>query len=314
MLELSHLREWLKGADDMLSVSAFAPSDIDEVAALWRSLHPDWTWLDDRARLTLLFERQDARERMGYVVRRHNAVIATVFTTCPAPANEPQQRLITIKTQPADVTAEWLDPILASFADADRERPDTRHVTSLAMPLASAAAPLLEAAGFVRHSTQTFVQWDSAPMVLVDPSPAKLQRYHGGDRDIDRAIVDLHNRAYRPSEMGPRIDSDGLWAPSPGLLAREYMLAWDGGRLAGLAEWFATHSIVAVEDLAVARSHWGTSLAAAILGAVMQLLFELGYRHVKATVRSNNAAAMRLALNLGWKLDREWMQTFVRRV
>jgi ribosomal protein S18 acetylase RimI-like enzyme len=298
----------------MAFVSAFAPSDTDEIVALWRSLHPDWAWLDDRARLLLLFERQDALERVGYVVRRRNAVIATVFATCSAGANEPQRRIITIQTQPADVAAEWLDPILASFADADRERPDMWQVISPAMALASAAAPLLEAAGFVRYSTQTFMLWHSAPMAVVDPSPAHLQRYCGGDRDIDRAIVDLHNRAYGPSRMDLPIDVNGLWNPSPGLLAREYLLAWDGGRLAGLAEWFAADGIVAVEDLAVARSHWGTSLGAAILSAVMQLLFELGYRHVKASVRSNNAAAMRLALSLGWKLDREWIQTFVRKL
>lgn len=311
---LSQPRNGRRAAGDMLSVSAFVPSDTDEVAALWRSLHPDWTWLDDRARLTSLLQRQDGRERVGYVVRRGNSVIATVFATSLATANEPQRRIITIKTQPADIASEWLDPILASFADADRGRPDMLHVTNPAIPLASAAAPLLEAAGFVRHSAQTFVQWDSAPMVPVDPSPAQLQRYGGGDRNIDRAIVDLHNLAYRPSGMEPQIDVDGLWNPSPGLLAREYMLAWHGGRLAGLGEWFATPSTVAVEDLAVARSYWGTSLAAAILSGVMQLLFELGYRHIKATVRSNNAAAMRLALSLGWKRDREWIQTFVRKV
>jgi GNAT superfamily N-acetyltransferase len=151
-------------------------------------------------------------------------------------------------------------------------------------------------------------------LAVVDPSPAQLQRYCGGDRTIDRAIVDLHNRAYSPSRIDPPMDVNGMWKPAPGLLAREYLLAWDGERLAGLAEWFAAGSTVAVEDLAVARSHWGTSLGAAILSAVMQLLFELGYRRIKASVRSNNAAAMRLALNLGWKLDQEWMQTFVRKL
>ncbi len=298
----------------MAFVSAFAPSDTREIAALWRSLHPDWDWLDDPTRLPQLFERQETPERTGYVVRRCNAVIATVFATCSGDGNAPRRRIITIQTQPADIAAEWLDPILAAFAYADQERPHTWHVTSPAMALASAAAPLLEAAGFVRHSTQILMQWDNTPMAVVDPSPAHLQRYCGGDRDIDRAIVDLHNSAYGPSRMEPPINVDGLWNPSPGLLAHEYLLAWNDGRLAGLAEWFASHGIVAVEDLAVARSHWGTNLGATMLSAVMQLLSDLGYRRIKASVRSNNAAAMRLALSLGWKLDREWMQTFVRKL
>lgn len=298
----------------MAFVTAFEPSDTDEVVALWRSLHPDWKWLDDRARLPLFFERQDALERLRYVVRGRNAVVATVFATCSSGVNETPRRIITIETQSADIAAEWLSLILASFADADRERPGMWHVTSPAMALASAAAPLLQASGFVRHSTQKSMQWCSAPVTVVDPSPAHLQRYCGGDREIDRAIVDLHNRAHGPSRMVPPIDVDGLWRPSPGLRAREYLLAWDGGRLAGLAEWFAVDGIIAVEDLAVARSHWGTTLGAAVLSAVMQLLFELGYRDIKANVRSNNVPAMRLALSLGWKVERERMQTFVRKL
>lgn len=72
------------------------------------------------------------------------------------------------------------------------------HVTSPATALSGAAAPLLEAAGFVRHSSQMIMEWSSEPAAVVDPSPARLQRYAGGDREIDRAIVDLRNPSFVP--------------------------------------------------------------------------------------------------------------------
>jgi hypothetical protein len=297
------------------SVSAFEPGDTDEVVALWRSLHPDWTWLDDRQRLPLFFERQDdAFEQIRYVVRCREAVVATVFARCSRDANWPPKRTIHIETQPETIVAEWLDPILASFVDSDRGRPDMWHVTSPATALSGAAAPLLEAAGFVRHSNQVVMEWSSEPVAVVDPSPAHLRRYAGGDREIDRAIVDLQNRSYRPSRLMPQADVESLWDPWPGLDVREFLLAWDSDRLVGFTDWCVTGDGVFISNMAVARSHWGTRISSAIGTRTMQLLFELGHRKIETVVFSNNAASMRLHLKLGWKVERELAQTFVRKL
>jgi hypothetical protein len=298
----------------MASVSAFEPDDTDEVVALWRSLHPDWTWLDDRQRLPLFFERLDGFERIRYVVRCRKAVTATVFARCSRDSNWPPSRTINIETRPENIAAEWLDSILASFVDSDRGRPDMWHVTSPATALSPAAAPLLEAAGFVRHSRQVIMEWSSEPVTVVDPSPARLQRYAGGDRAIDSAIVDLRNRSYRPSRMMAPADVESLWAPWPGLDVQEFLLAWDGDRLAGLADWCVTGGEVFISSFAVARSHWGTRVSSAIATHAMQLLFELGHHKILSLVRSNNAASMRLQLKLGWKVEGELAQTFVRKL
>jgi GNAT superfamily N-acetyltransferase len=299
----------------MASASAFEPGDTDEVAALWRSLHPDWTWLDDREYLPLFFERQDnAFEQIRYVVRCRKDVIATVFARCSRQSNWPPCRTINIETRPENIAAEWLDPILASFVDSDRGRPDMWHVTSLPMALSPHAAPLLEASGFVRHSSQMIMEWSGEAVMVVDPSPARLQRYAGGDRETDRAIVDLHNRSYRQWRLVPPADIESLWQSWPGLEAHEFVLALENDRLVGYSTWVVTAGEPWISDHAAARSHWGTGVASAVGTKAMQILLERGYRLIKAAVRSTNAPALRLHRKFGWRVGHECAQTFVRKL
>jgi RimJ/RimL family protein N-acetyltransferase len=298
----------------MASVSVFERADTEDVAALWRSLHPDWMWLDDRERLPLVFERQDAIEQIRYVVRCRKTVIGTVFARCAAEPNGPLTLFIDIQTRHENIAAEWVDPILASLADRDRGRPDMWHVTSVATALSPAAAPLLEAAGFARHSRWLIMEWNSEPIALIDPGTAHLQRYAGGYREIDRAIADLHNRAYSSSRMVGPAEGESLWDPWPGQEAREFVLAWEGNRLIGFAQWCVNGGEAFISNLAVARSHWGTAISSAIGTRAMQLLFELGHRRVESIVHSNNAASMGLQRKLGWKVAREQAHTFVRRL
>ena len=298
----------------MASVSAFEPGDTDEVVALWRSLHPDWTWLDDRKRPPIFFERLDAFERIRYVVRCGKAVVATVFARCSSDSHWPPCRTIDIKSRPENLAAEWLDRILASFVDSDRGRPDMWHVVSPAPALSPAVGPLLEAAGFAQHSRLLIMEWNSESIALIEPGTAHLQRYTGGDREIDRAIADLHNRAYRSSRVVGPVDVERLWDPWPSQEAREFVLAWQGSRLIGFAEWCVSGGEALISNLAVARSHWGTAISSAVTTRAMQLLFELGHHKIHSVVHSNNAASMRMQLKLGWKVERELAQTFVRKL
>jgi RimJ/RimL family protein N-acetyltransferase len=56
-----------------------------------------------------------------------------------------------------------------------------------------------------------------------------------------------------------------------------------------------------LNSFVVARSHWGTAVATTLSTRTMQIPLECGHRTIEATIRSNNAASLRLALKLGWK-------------
>lgn len=302
----------------MTSVVPFEPSHAGQILDLWRALHPDWTWLDGPDKLAELFGT-GAPDRIGFVVQRQGTVIASVLGTCsrdkvrPADERWPRNRWIQIETRPADVAAEWLAPILASFADADRERADIWHVVNVTGVLLPALTPLLETAGFVRHSVTMRMEWSGASVTVADPGRVRLERYAGGSRDIDRAIADLHNRSFRPARLVPPLDPERLWQPGPGPELREYVLAMENDRVVGYAEWYVTDGKPWIESLAVARSHWGTAVAAAIGTKAMQILVELGHRDLASAVRSSNAASMRLIRKLGWRIGSELVRTFVRR-
>jgi GNAT superfamily N-acetyltransferase len=299
----------------MTSVVSFEPNHANQVVALWRLLHPDWTWLDNPERRDQIFERSDAVEPIRYVVQNQDGVIASVFSSCWRDRTWPCNRFIQIEARPADLAAEWLDIALASFVDADRGQPDIWHVANATEILTSVLVPLLEAAGFVRHSSMMRMEWRGESVTVPDPGPAHLERYAGGDPDIDRAIVDLHNRAFRPSRLVPPADLERLWKPWPGLQTHEYVLAMENGRVVGYAEWLESDGNAPfIDSMVVARSHWGTAVAAAVVTKAIQILLERGHHKIESCVRSNNAASMRLGWKLGWKVASEMAPTFVRKL
>ena len=299
----------------MTAVFPFERSHADQVAALWRLLHPDWTWLDNpEERDKILFESSDAVERINYVVQREDAVIASVFSICSRDKTWPRNRFISIEARPEDMAAEGASNVLASFIDADRGQPDTWHVVTTTDSLSPVLAPLLDAAGFVHHSNVMQMEWSGESVTLVDPSPARLERYAGGNQEMDNAIVDLHNRSYRPSRMVPPVDVARLWKPWLGQEVREFVLALEKDRLVGYAEWAVTDGKSYINSLVVARSHWGTAVARAIGLKTMQILLVLGHDKIGSAVRSNNAASLRLHLKNGWKAASEPIYTFVRKL
>jgi GNAT superfamily N-acetyltransferase len=310
----------------MTSVVPFEPNRANQVLALWRRLHPDWTWLNTPEVLDQILETDDAVERICYVVQKQDGVIASVFSTCWRDRTWPRNRFIQIEARPADLPAAWLDIALASFVDADRGQPDIRHVANQTEILMPVLAPLLEAAGFVRYASVMQMEWRGESVTVPDSGPAHIECYAGGDLDIDRAIVDLHNWAYRPAHLVPPADLERLWKPRLGVETREYVLAMEnGGRVVGYAEWLVRDgnapvinssdgNAPAINSIVVARSHWGTAVAAAVLTRAMQILLERGHTKIESWIRSNNAASMRLARKLGWKVASEKANTFVRKL
>src|ERR1700686_4350326 len=116
----------------MASVSAFEPGDVAGVVALWRSLHPDWAWLDDPAQTADAFARRHNREPLRYVVRRDDEVVATAFASRVQDTTWTRNRFIDVQGRPEHMHAGWLRIVLASLDAADRGQPGTWHVVNAA--------------------------------------------------------------------------------------------------------------------------------------------------------------------------------------
>lgn len=298
----------------MPSVIPFEPGLGDPIVALWRALHPDWTWLDDPEMPAKMFNPSEYFERIGYVVQREGAVIASVFATCSRDAAWPRNRHIHVEARPEDIAAKWLDPLLAGFADADREHPDTWHVASPPEAFWPVLVPLLEAAGFAFHASSMLMEWEGCGVSVPDLSPVRLERYAGGNPEVDKAIVELHNRSYRRSRLTPPARLELLWKPWPGLTAHEFAVALDANRVVGYAEWLVTGGKPYISSVVAARSHWGTPVGAAVGIKAMAILVELGHRKIESSVFSNNAASMKLHLKHGWRVAAEQARTYVRKL
>jgi RimJ/RimL family protein N-acetyltransferase len=91
------------------------------------------------------------------------------------------------------------------------------------------------------------------------------------------------------------------------------VLAWDGERLAGFAEWFVVNDEPIINSIVAARSHWGTPAAPAAGTRAMQRLFDLGYRTLISAVSSRNAPSYAIHLRHGWRRVGENSRNYVRR-
>jgi hypothetical protein len=294
----------------MISVSPFEPLDADEVVALWRALHPDWKWLDDPVERNEQFQSSDAVEHSGFIVRRGQAPIASVFAIGWRHHGLALTRRVRIEARPEDIAAEWLEDVLARFLDRDRGHGGTWHVVDLNKALSPALARHLEAAGFAPHSRLLLLEWAGDSMTLADPGRARLERYAGGNAAIDRAIIELHDRSYFRSRLVPPTALADLWKPWPGQQVREFVLAWETDRLVGYADWSVSDGEVWIDDCTSARR----GIGAAVGTKAMQLLLELGHCRIKSVAHSTNEASLLLLRKFGWKVAGELSHTFVRKL
>lgn len=298
----------------MISILPFHRSDADPVAAFWRSLHPDWAWLNDSERLLDAFEQGDDSQCNWYVVRSANIVIATLFSRYARQANWLPTRFINIETTPESLETAWLNPLLAALAVIDGGCLGTWHVINVEENLLPhLARPLIEAR-FIYHSKVLQTEWKGNFVGVTDPSPALLERYVGGATDVDRAIIDLHNRSFRSSRLVPPIQLDSFRKQWLGQELREYVLAWKNDRLVGYTEWGIVVGMPVINSLVVTRSCWGTGLADAIVIKAMRTILLRGHHKIVASTQSNNAASLSVQKKLGWIVSRELAHTFVRKL
>lgn len=296
----------------MTSFVPYHAGIADQVADFWLSRHPDWAWLADPETRARVMQPDD--NQTGFAIMDGETIVGTLFSNLSR--DKPLNRFFMIDMEAGLITAEMVDFLLSAVTADDRERSDIWQVAMLDEQQTPVVSPLLEKAGFILHDRSLRMEWDHETVEL-EPPPAgtKMVLYTGGNPDYDKAIVDLHNRAYRPSRLTPPTDLANLWPPSwPGLIAREYVLGFIDGQLGGYAEWMTTKEYALMNSLAVSRAHWGTSLAPAVGTRAMERMREAGFRSFRSGVSSRNAASIKLQERFGWKVVAEESRRYVRKL
>ena len=297
-----------------MRVVPFAPEHIEAVTALWLELHPDWTWVTGEEFRKSGFVIDE--DRAGFVIFDEAGRLAgSAFGSATRDPDWPRNRYLQFELKPEAVREDIVSPLLAQMAEADRQRPGTWQVINLSDKAPPELTPMILAAGFEQFDASTRMEWKDEVVPLVDPGALCIELYRGGSEATDAAIVDLHNRAYRPMRLVGPIKAEYLWPkePWPGLTAREYVLGWEGENLVGYAEWFIVNDEPLINSITAARSHWGTHVAPAVGTRAMQQMFDLGYRHLFSSVSSRNTASYKLQYRHGWRRIVENARNYVRR-
>jgi len=296
----------------MTTMVRFEAHMLDQVIATWQAMHPDWDWFGDESVRGSLLKLTD--NPLAFVVLENDKPVGTIIAYQLDEAPGPKNRFISIEARPEHIAGDDLVRFLGEVAAADRDhQSDLWHIVNVG-PEWSVAAAHFEKAGFVLHERSFSMEWtgDAIPAIAL-PDGAVFEFYTGGQIEVDREIADLHARSYGHTRLVPPADPETLWKPWPGLEAREYVLCRENGRLVGYGEWFVTKGRATVNSFVAARSHWGTTVGAAVGIKAMERLFERGHRKMFSGVSSRNTPSMRLHLRYGWRVAEENCLRYVRK-
>jgi hypothetical protein len=291
----------------------FVTDHIEAVTALWLELHPDWLWVTDEEFRKSAFEMDE--DRVGFIVEDEaGRLVGTVFGTATRDPTWPRNRYLHLELKPEAVREDLLTPLLTQMADSDHGRPGTWQILNLSDKSPPGLAEIVLGTGFELHDISFRMEWNGETVPLVEPAPLRLELYQGGNEATDAELVDLHNRAYRPARLVGPTKIEHLWPKAwPGLKEREFVLVWDGERIAGFAEWFSINGEAIINSIVAARPHWGTHAAPAAGTRAMQRMIDHGYRPLVSAVSSRNAASYKLQYRHGWRRVRENSRNYVRK-
>jgi RimJ/RimL family protein N-acetyltransferase len=162
-------------------------------------------------------------------------------------------------------------------------------------------------------------------------SPDLAQELDGAQRAAAQRVDGPGPVAFEPVERPPDIRRQEFWVEPSGLAGRKARQTDPGcsvtplgrrGRLVGAAQIGPVPPLGVIARIlerdAFRRCGRALALGTAVAGAVctraMQRLIGLGYRSLKATCRSDNAASLQVHRKLGWQVGPELERTFVRRL
>jgi GNAT superfamily N-acetyltransferase len=167
-------------------------------------------------------------------------------------------------------------------------------IASLPDRNAESAAAFLGRFGFAEMDCEVHYRHDLIGIELVGENPRfEIREYRGGDPSLDRAIVDLHRRAYRGHPCIADL-TDELLALRLANPSCYYDLLFHESQLIGYASFWINKGDCRVDSLLVARRYWGCGASDALVHSVECLAVERGCASVSTISRRSNRAVISL--------------------
>jgi len=167
-------------------------------------------------------------------------------------------------------------------------------VASLPDRDAEPAAAFLSRFGFAELDCEVHYKRNLVGIDLVSEEPRfEFREYRGGDSSLDRAIVDLHRRAYRGHPCLVDL-TDQLLAGRLANPSCHYELLFHKGQLVGYASFWINESDCDVDSLLVARRYWGCGASDALVHCVERAAAKRGCATLSTVARSSNRAIISL--------------------
>lgn len=141
---------------------------------------------------------------------------------------------------------------------------------------------------------------EPVPLAVTQADGVSLEIYEGGDVQTNEGIATLWEWAFRRDTLLPVLTPEVLEE----FAAREkvwFAVARDtgSGRVIGVSEAGPGSFF---SGIAVARSHWGTTVAEGLAAATMNEFFNRGHTSLFSMVRKTNRASVALHERMNWKI------------
>lgn len=160
----------------------------------------------------------------------------------------------------------------------------------------------VDSTGLVPVMPHHAMGWNGAPIPLPVPDTDGiiLDVYEGGNPATNAGISALWEWAFRRDPIGPVLTPEML----EDCAAHQdiwFVVARDphAGRVVGVSEAGPGNFF---SGIAVARSHWGTSLAEALSAATMNEFIARGHTSLHSMVRKTNRASVALHERMNWQI------------
>lgn len=296
----------------MAELIAYDETMLERISAFWCKVFPEWPEAGDSEQTRQIVTKPENLDVS--LLCQNGELIATAISMRQIAPDGSSNIWISVASEPAQLSAADLKLLLSRISGLDAELPNTWHIISLQERLPEPLELALAEEGFLLDRMTREMEWCGDAVPLADPGNLRIQEYDGGDAAIDQAILDLHNRSYRALRLVSQMSPQNVWRPYFGQKSRGMVICWDGDSMASFAEWGVLDDKPIVTSIVAARSHWGTSAAAAAGTRAMQHLLDMGYRRLLTYASTRNTAAYKLHLRYGWREVKVVSPVYIRKL